>query len=401
MPSDQSTWLIAVPQDGDSESLLPEITNKLPQHTRLAELGIPSFKTGTLDSLIALSEELPKQDAFFTATVAKIVDTLRNLLNNDPTKLVQHVLVNELSADDYVLGGWKWNDSRYGVQRSLREMVDVLNKEMASIDNVMKAKLNNYNLVKGSLVQMQRKKTGNLSVRSLVGLVSKDDIIQDSEYLETCLVAVPKILVKEWNLKYERLTNMVVPRSSSYVPSTPLRKGLYTPKRPIASDSEYTLFGVVIFKRVHDEFIQKCRENKFIVRDFIYSEEQIAKEGEDLDVADTTEKELWTELLRLSRTYFSESFQIFLHLKILRLFVESVLRYGLPANYVGLAIRPESKYTKKTLSVLTNHLSYLRPRSSSRAQTHSTADEFAGEYQSLMEQEFFDFVLYEVPWIVL
>ncbi|KAG1871181.1 ATPase V1 complex subunit C [Suillus tomentosus] len=385
MPSDQSTWLIAVPQDGDSEGLLPEITNKLPQPTGVAELGIPSFKTGTLDSLIALSEELPKQDAFFTATVAKIVDTLRNLLNNDPAKLAQHVLVNERTVDYYVLGGWKWNESRYGVQRSLREMVDILNKEMASIDNVMKAKLNNYNLVKGSLVQMQRKKTGNLSIRSLVGLVSKEDIIQDSEYLETCLVAVPKILAKEWNLKYERLTNMVVPRSSSL----------------IASDSEYTLFGVVVFKRVHDQFVQKCRENKFIVREFIYSEEQIAKEGEDLEVADTTEKELWTELLRLSRTYFSESFQIFLHLKILRLFVESVLRYGLPANYVGFAIRPEPKYTKKTLSVLTNHLSYLSPRSSGRAQKHGTADEFAGEYQSLMEQEFFDFVLYEVPWIVL
>ncbi|KAG1908441.1 ATPase V1 complex subunit C [Suillus fuscotomentosus] len=385
MPSDQSTWLIAVPQDGDSEGLLPEITNKLPQSTGVAELGIPSFKTGTLDSLIALSEELPKQDAFFTATVAKIVDTLRNLLNNDPAKLAQHVLVNERTVDYYLLGGWKWNESRYGVQRSLREMVDILNKEMASIDNVMKAKLNNYNLVKGSLVQMQRKKTGNLSIRSLVGLVSKEDIIQDSEYLETCLVAVPKILVKEWNLKYERLTNMIVPRSSSL----------------IASDSEYTLFGVVVFKRVHDQFVQKCRENKFIVREFVYSEEQIAKEGEDLEVADATEKELWTELLRLSRTYFSESFQIFLHLKILRLFVESVLRYGLPANYVGFAIRPEPKYTKKTLSVLTNHLSYLSPRSSGRAQKHGTADEFAGEYQSLMEQEFFDFVLYEVPWIVL
>ncbi|KIK46294.1 hypothetical protein CY34DRAFT_775045 [Suillus luteus UH-Slu-Lm8-n1] len=385
MPSDQSTWLIAVPQDGDSEGLLPEITSKLPQQTRVAELGIPSFKTGTLDSLIALSEELPKQDAFFTATVAKIVDTLRNLLNNDPTKLAQHVLVNEGSVDDYILRGWKWNDSRYGVQRSLREMVDVLNKEMASIDNVMKAKLNNYNIVKGSLVQMQRKKTGNLSIRSLVGIVSKEDIIQDSEYLETCLVAVPKIIVKEWNLKYERLTNMVVPRSSS----------------PIASDSEYALFGVVIFKRVHDQFVQKCRENKFIVRDFTYSEAQIAKEGEELEIADTTEKELWTELLRLSRTNFSESFQILVHLKNLRLFVESVLRYGLPANYVGLAIRPEPKYTKKTLSVLTNHLSYLSPRSSGRAQKQNTADEFAGEYQSLMEQEFFDFVLYEVPWIVL
>jgi V-type H+-transporting ATPase subunit C len=80
---------------------------------------------------------------------------------------------------------------------------------MTSIDNAMKAKLTNYNLVKGSLVQMQRKKTcvptslmpgwhilttsrGNLSLRSLVDVVSRDDFVQDSEYLETLMVAVPK-----------------------------------------------------------------------------------------------------------------------------------------------------------------------------------------------------------------
>jgi V-type H+-transporting ATPase subunit C len=80
---------------------------------------------------------------------------------------------------------------------------------MASIDSTLKAKLNNYNLVKGSLTQMQRKKTsvvfisilwhvltsacrGNLSVRSLADIVKKDDFVQDSEYLETLLVAVPK-----------------------------------------------------------------------------------------------------------------------------------------------------------------------------------------------------------------
>jgi V-type H+-transporting ATPase subunit C len=88
----------------------------------------------------------------------------------------------------------------------------------------------------------------------------------------------------------------------------------------------------------------------------VYSEEQIAKQREELEMADTTEKELWvsyvttaqrnnllalpqTELLRLSRTNFSESFQILVHLKVLRLFVESVLRYGLPANYVGIVIK--------------------------------------------------------------
>lgn len=74
----------------------------------------------------------------------------------------------------------------------------------------MKAKLNSYNLAKGSLTQLQRKKTwvdysldiiiviltltfrGNLSVRSLADIVRKEDFIQDSEYMETLLVAVPK-----------------------------------------------------------------------------------------------------------------------------------------------------------------------------------------------------------------
>lgn len=85
-------------------------------------------KTGTLESLVTLSEELPKHDTFFTATVAKTVDTLRNLLNNDPSKLAQHVLVNEQPVDSYILRGWSWNEGRYGVQRGIREMIDVLNK---------------------------------------------------------------------------------------------------------------------------------------------------------------------------------------------------------------------------------------------------------------------------------
>ncbi|KAK0465333.1 uncharacterized protein EV420DRAFT_1719189 [Desarmillaria tabescens] len=408
MPSDQSTWLISIPLNGDSEGVHQEITHKVIQQLKtyppnsISQFSIPSFKTGTLDLLIALSEDLPKQETYFTVTVAKVVDTLRNLLNNDPTRLAQHILVNERSVDNYVLGNWKWNEGRYGVQKGLREMVDTLNKEMTSIDNSMRAKLTNYNLVKGSLVQMQRKKTGNLSVRSLVDVVSKEDFIGDSEYLETVLVAVPRQvlsreqvmvvdnlhayrnLVKDWNSKYERLASMVVPRSA----------------QPIASDDEYTLYGVVVFRRVHDDFVQKCRENKFIVRDFVYSEEEIGNQRQELQNTDTTEKELWTELLHLSRTNFSESFQLLVHLKVVRLFVESVLRYGLPANYTGLAIKPEAKSAKKLFGILQSHFSYLGSRASGAQSKIKNSEDFVGEYQSLMEQDFFDFVMYEVPWIV-
>lgn len=86
------------------------------------------FQTGTLDTLIALSEELPKIETYFIATVAKAVDTLRSLLNNDPVKLTQHMLVDERTVDNYILNGWKWNEGRYGIQKSLRDLVDILNK---------------------------------------------------------------------------------------------------------------------------------------------------------------------------------------------------------------------------------------------------------------------------------
>lgn len=56
------------------------------------------------------------------------MDTLRNLLNNDPAKLEQHILVDERSVDSYLLNGWKWKDGRYGVQKSLRDVVDILNQ---------------------------------------------------------------------------------------------------------------------------------------------------------------------------------------------------------------------------------------------------------------------------------
>ena len=44
-------------------------------------------------------------------------------------------------------------------------------------------------------------------------------------------------------------------------------------------------------------------------------------------------------MLRIARTNFSEAYQVLVHLKVIRLFVESVLRFGLPANYTGLIIK--------------------------------------------------------------
>lgn len=59
--------------------------------------------------------------------------------------------------------------------------------------------------------------------------------------------------------------------------------------------------------------------------------------------------------------------------------------------------QPETKTTNKMLNLVTTHLAYLLPRSK---KISGGAEDIAGEYQSIMEQEYLDFVLFEVPWIV-
>lgn len=65
---------------------------------------------------------------------------------------------------------------------------------------------------------------------------------------------------QEWYSCYEKLTDMIVPRSTQL----------------ITQDSEYGLFTVTLFKKVMDEFKLHAREKKFIVRDFTYNEEELA-----------------------------------------------------------------------------------------------------------------------------
>ena len=111
---------------------------------------------------------------------------------------------------------------------------------------------------------------------------------------------------------------MVVPRSATQV----------------AADDEFTLVSVATFKKHSAEFLHKCREKRWTPRDYQYKQggkEQEAKEASQLA---QDEKKLWGEALRLGRTGYSESAMIWIHVLALRVFVETVLRYGLPLDFV-------------------------------------------------------------------
>jgi V-type H+-transporting ATPase subunit C len=87
---------------------------------------------------------------------------------------------------------------------------------------------------------------GSLLTRNLADLVKKEHFILDSEYLVTLVVVVQKPMFHDWELKYEKLTDMVVPRSSQL----------------IHQDQEHGLWTVTLFRKVVDDFKYHCRDNK-------------------------------------------------------------------------------------------------------------------------------------------
>lgn len=111
---------------------------------------------------------------------------------------------------------------------------------------------------------------------------------------------------------------MVVPRSSSQ----------------LASDSEFTLYGVTTFKKYSAEFIHKCRERRWTPRDFRYEPGGSQEETREIERLGREERTLWGEILRLGRTGWSDAAMTWVHVLALRVFVETILRYGLPAEYV-------------------------------------------------------------------
>ncbi|KAI9361220.1 ATPase, V1 complex, subunit C [Zopfochytrium polystomum] len=342
-----SLFLLSAPAEPTRTETVAKLREKISSKASdLADVfpfNLPDFKVGTLDTLVVLSDDLAKSDAAFEAITVKIGENLRGLLSNDLDQWRNNLTVNEKSIDQYIKT-FQWNAMKYRTDKSLRELTDTITQEVNSIDSLMKTKMQTYTTVKSQLTGMQRKQTGNLAVRSVYDVVKKEYFVLDSEYLITALVAVPRSSEKEWYAAYETLTQMVVPRSS----------------QPIAEDDEYILFTVTLFQRVLEDFTHKAREKKFIVRDFRWNEEQMAQEKKALADAGAKEKELWSTLLRLCKTNFGEIFACWVHAKVLRLYVESILRYGLPPDFQPMVLKVKPRQSERKLrDVLNSHFAKL------------------------------------------
>lgn len=119
-------------EEKSQEQMLQDMVTRLVRDSAcdesdVAPLRIPSLKTGTLESLIIMAEDLPKIDNLFAAIVSRIVDALRALLNDDEDALNENLNIDGMSVEDYVMS-WQWNSGKYRIEKSLNELIELLTK---------------------------------------------------------------------------------------------------------------------------------------------------------------------------------------------------------------------------------------------------------------------------------
>ncbi|KAG2411423.1 hypothetical protein I3760_Q002700 [Carya illinoinensis] len=276
--------------------------------------NIPNLHVGTLDSLLSLSNNLVKSNSFVEGVTHKIrrqIEEMERLSGVESNALT----VDGVPVDSYLTRGWCF----------------------VKIEDDPKVRVAEYKTVRSQLNAITRKQSGSLAVRDLSNLVKPEDIIT-SEHLVTLLAIVPKYSQKDWLVSYDKLCG---PRSS---------KKLY-------EDNEYALYSVTLFCRVADNFRTSARDRGFqlmfgLIRDFEYSSEAQQSRKQELEKLMQDQERLRNSLLQWCYTSYGEVFSSWMHFSAVHVFVESILRYGLPPSFLACVLAPSVRSEKKVQSIL-------------------------------------------------
>ena len=195
-------WIISIPVDcakssnGDFEDTRQQLLSKFTtdiETSNLADLypiEIPSFKVGSLDQVMEAADELQNMNRQFESSIAKIVQNIKTIVNSEDD-ITTSLIVNQRTPDAYVKS-FQWNSMKYRKERPFLEIMNNLKEERNQIDNALKPKINAYTALKTKLASWERKKNGSLLIKDLNEIVTKDNFLLDSEYMETVLVVVPR-----------------------------------------------------------------------------------------------------------------------------------------------------------------------------------------------------------------
>jgi len=297
--------------------------------------GERSLLFGSFDNLIRLTDDLQKYDSQVDSIVHRLE---RQYIEIEPRAEFKVKSQRQEKPFLEYLRNWQWDEAKYPKTRSILDNVTLLMSVVNKLDEEARNKTAQYNDFKTQKGNLAKKEGANLTGRDLVDVLtpdvvkmngSPDDDFVYTEHLTTVTIILPRGADQDFLKCYETLTENVVPMSARKFQGLDDKDG-------------NTLWRAILFKSAAEGFKKQCREKRFVVRDFEYSEDNYKKlKAQREQIEDAVRRQ--HELVRgLYQAAWSDAMVAWMHIKAMRVFVESVLRFGMPPRFASFVISTKS-----------------------------------------------------------
>merc|ERR1712129_271883 len=325
--------------------------------------------------------------------------------------------VNVLSVYNKSIRGYishfLWDEGHFNPRAQLRDLVQVIHSNMVKTAEHLRKWTSSLSQIQNQLSAIERKKSGSLMNRSLTEYINHEDWY-NGEYIASALVVVPTAKCQEFLAKYEFFED--TPAHKAYydllnkqsehqheeekengnnhkhdmniLAAAKCRVVVPDSAKHLAKDEEFSLYRVLLLRRGYAWFKFVAMKNGFAVRDFDISELETCDDDKSLKELEKKESSQKKKLKLFCKNTFSETFANWMHLKVIRAFVESVLRFGLPVDFSISVIKPVKGKEEQLLKTLEQRYAYLVDKV---LQKNSKDDEHEIDYSGL-QNDFYPFV---------
>ena len=378
---------------------------------------VPSLTVGTLDTLMTLSDELDKTDQIIEGIVRKIEKSAMELSERSGGHV--DLTVGGVPPTRYIQQ-FAWDSAKYPNRRPLKELVQLIAGGATAIDEELKQLTASFGDKQVALQEVQRRKAGNLLSTDLNDVLTADVMskvkVADTEYLKTIFIAIPRVMDEVFQASVYSLGNDIVGYGGPDWSKNPTKLGepvdfgsnvdrhkkRGSPVVPgslqkVHADDESILYAVTILKGQYEAgyfennefqagtkidfletFTNTCREKRFTVREFEWDPSQANKSSVAMEQLAVEVDGMKSALTRWCKNHYGDAYVAWMHMKVIRVFVESVLRYGLPVDFTAVLYKVHLNKETNLIGALDKQLG-----------GGSTADEEMEEEA----EEFHDFVM--------
>jgi len=288
-----------------------------------------------LDTLFKINDDLIRDEQEIEAFLKSLEKQLSDLTTNPLQIKFRGALLDPKKA----ITEFQWDEGKYpNRSKTIADIMHKINEKYTETRKTIKSKTDDYN---NSVNELKLKKKSQYEALSLMkqdyrDLVSKSKMeMKTTDYLCTMLCFVPTGNEKTFEAKYMSLADGYV------VPYSALRIDR-------GEDEKMQLYRVIVMKHKKDDFRNQCQGQLRITCKEYNEEELLSKPVEEKEIEKLNNESVQKkhDLERHAESGYSEVFYALLHLKYLRLYVESCLKYTSGDYYSVMVYVPRDKEHK-------------------------------------------------------